>query len=229
MKLKCEKGKLWASGETDGENLFRRLARAGTAYRGQAGPGATGGVSTGKSSAAVDWGDPRKSLGGEATVAIACKSDADVEAGVARAVAGDPDGREVQGGGVDFVWARLRELEAMRGWWNRNRIAADDPAGPPAASDLPAATVEQCLGDVARRLRRLYDALPPCTAFVVFSGSGDPRDMSRLHAQRAQHKREYAANVKWADISAPWTDTEDQMLRRAVRQAREGIGFVTVK
>ncbi len=241
VKKKCEKGKLWASGESDGENLFKRLERAGTAYRSQGGAHATGGVAVGKTSAAVDWGDPGRTLCREATIPIGCKSDAEVERGIMRAVQGDPDGKEVPGGGVDFVWARMRELEAVRGWWNRNRLSADDPIGPPALTDLESALaedgddgsvslLEKSLGGLARRLRRIYEALPPCTAFIVFSGSGDPREMSRLQAQRAQHKKEYhTPGIKWDEISVPWTDTEEELLRAAVRKARDGIGFIAVK
>ncbi|EFW99413.1 RNA exonuclease 4 [Grosmannia clavigera kw1407] len=226
MKRKCEKGKLWAAGnqnadqgsEGAGENLFHRLGRAGTAYRSQAGPAATGGLATGKSSAAVDWGDPRRTLCSEAGILLGgCRSDAEVEAAVLRAVLGDPDGSEVPGGGVDFVYARMRGLEALQGWWNRNKLmaGADENQGPPT---------------LGRRVKRIYDQLPPCTAFVLFSGSGDPRAMSRLQAQRAQHKREYhTPGVKWDAITVPWTDTEEQQLRRAVRRAREGVGFMTVK
>ncbi|TPX08775.1 uncharacterized protein E0L32_009715 [Thyridium curvatum] len=238
VKKKCEKGKLWATGESDGENLFKRLGRAGTSYRSQAGPTATGGLATGKTTAAVDWGNPRGTMCGEAAHVIACRSDADVEAGVVRAVRGDPDGAEIRGGGVDFVWARLRELEAQQGWWNRNRTTADDPNGPPAPLAPSGGEdgggrrpgLEVCVGATAARLRRIYDALPPCTAFVVFSGSGDPREMSGLQARRAQHKREYhTPGVKWSEISVKWDDEEEQALKRAVRKAREGIGFIAVK
>ncbi|OAA60966.1 RNA exonuclease 4 [Niveomyces insectorum RCEF 264] len=272
VKLKCEKGKDWASsnaaypegagGEGAGENLFHRLARAGTAYRCQGGPAATGGLATGKSTAAVDWGDARRTLCGEAGIVLGgCRSDADVEAGVLRAVHGDPDGAVVPGGGADFVWARFRELEALQGWWNRNKLAtlaaASDDQGPPSREMLqalldidearakeeaaaaetetegePATSnlLERCVRSVARRIERIHAQLPPCTALLVFSGSGDPRAMSRLQAQRAQHKREYhTPGVKWDEISVSWTDDEQQLLQRAVRRAREGIAFVTVK
>lgn len=260
VKKKCEKGKLWAAGEPQGdwaggegagENLFLRLGRAGTAYRSQGGPKATGGLVSGKSTAAVEWGDQRRSLCNEAGIVLSnCGCDADVEAGVLRAVLGDDDGKLVPGGGVDFVYARMRSLEALRGWWNRNKLAAgaDESQGPPtlerlrelmaedeereglAPEAVPGNDLERCLGLVSRRIRRIYGQLPPCTALLVFSGSGDPRAMGRLQAQRAQHKREYhTPGVKWDEISVPWTDTEEQLLRQAVRRAREGVGLVTVK
>lgn len=277
VKKKCEKGKAWAAGEASGENLFKRLARAGTAYRAQAGPGATGGVANGKSTAAVDWGDVQRSVCNLADVVLdGCQSDAEVEAGILRAVRGDADGSVVKGGGVDFVWARMRELEALQGWWNRNRTdagAASEAAAPPkqledlqksacsnpfaasSATDVlssavvdvskftPAAedalpdhkttrtsVLEETLDGLAARLKRIYDALPPCTAFIVFSGSGDPREMSRLQGLHAQWKREYnTPGMKWDQLSVKWTDEEEQALKKAAREAREGIAFVGVK
>lgn len=250
VKKKCEKGKHWATGDTQGENLFKRLARHGTAYRATAGPEATGGLPTGKSSAAVDWGDVGRSACNGATFTISCKTDEEVEAGIIRAVQGDPDGLEIPGGGVDFVWARMRELEALQGWWNRNKLAAttDDAAtdtaittaaGPPpqvVISDCPAdggdgvSPLEACLTALGQRLQRIYAALPPCTAFMVLSGTGDPREMSRLQSIHAQFKREYnTPGTKWDELSVQWTDTEDQLLRQAVRVARAGVGFLGVK
>ncbi|KAK4454675.1 RNA exonuclease 1 [Podospora aff. communis PSN243] len=238
VKKKCEKGKTWANGDSQGENLFKRLARAGTAYRATAGPEATGGLPTGKSSAAVDWGDVSRSTCNAATVAISCQSDAEVEAGILRAVRGDPDGLEVPGGGVDFVWARMRELEALQGWWNRNRLESEDTGGPPASTtaeisydDAPAVSpLEACLTTLGERLKRIYDALPPCTVFMVLSGTGDPREMSRLQTIQSKFKKEYnTPGKKWDELSVQWTDVEDQALRKAVKVARNGVGFLGVK
>lgn len=277
VKKKCEKGKAWAAGESTGENLFKRLARAGTSYSAQGGPDAKGGAAIGKSTAAVDWGDAKRSVCSMADVVLdGCSTDADVEAGVVRAVRGDPDGAVVKGGGVDFTWARMRELEALQGWWNRNRIDASEITGPPkeleelaasarsnpfatnsgsdvfssavvdlkkftpaeAEDDQPAQqaskpakpVLEECLGNLADRLKRIYDALPPCTAFIVFSGSGDPREMSRLQNMHNQWKKEYnTPGMKWDQLSVKWTDREEQALKRAAREAREGVAFVGVK
>ncbi|KAK0632891.1 hypothetical protein B0T14DRAFT_533207 [Immersiella caudata] len=238
IKKKCEKGKAWATGESQGENLFKRLARAGTAYRATAGPEATGGLPTGKSSAAVDWGDVTRSSCNAATVAISCQSDAEVEAGIIRAVRGDPDGLEVPGGGVDFVWARMRELEALQGWWNRNKLESEDAGGPPATTtseisydDAPTVSpLEACLTTLGERLKRIHDALPPCTVFMVLSGTGDPREMSRLQSMQSKFKKEYnTPGKKWDELSVQWTDVEDQALRKAVKVARNGIGFLGVK
>jgi RNA exonuclease 1 len=239
VKQKCEKGKSWGSHESQGENMFRRLSRAGTAYRANGGEEATGGARLGKSSAMVDWGDPMKGAGAAANYRIGCKSDEEVVEGVIRAVTGDPVGEEIPYGGVDFVFARFRELEALQGWWNRNRSGNDpDFLGPPDAEALakpndtdPALSpLAACLQKLTGQLERIHEALPPCTAVILFSGGGDPREMSRLQAMQSQFKREYnTPGSKWDELSVKWTDAEDQALKKAVGVARNGIGFIGVK
>jgi RNA exonuclease 1 len=272
VKQKCEKGKEWGTSDMQGENIFKRVARSGVKYKNQGGS-AIPSAENGKSSAAVDWGELRKGPGAAANFPIGCKSDEEVMEGVIRAVKGDPDGKEIPGGGVDFVWARFRELEALKGWWNNNKAAAaeaatkeetpstkdpiargstlgaklfgletkdtmeepaPDPAPaltnslPPPTTLDPSTSLTTATAELTRRIKKIYDALPPCTAFVVYSGSGDPREMSRLQAMQTQFKREYKIK-KWDELSVKWTDTEEQALKRAVRAARDGIAFVGVK
>ncbi|KAM4059560.1 exonuclease domain-containing protein [Hirsutella rhossiliensis] len=239
VKQKCEKGKLWGASDSQGENLFRRLARAGTTYKAQGGTAALGGVESGKTSAAIDWGDPSKGQGAGATFQLGCRSDDEVAANVIRAVQGDPDGKEIRAGGVDFVWARMRELEALQGWWNRNRVDKANTDGGPPGDELPedddeaAAAVsplERALAQLAARLARIHEALPACTGLIVYSGSGDPRDMARLQQMHARWRKEYnTPGSKWDELSVQWTDAENQLLRQAVQKARSGIAFIGVK
>lgn len=241
-KQKCEKGKAWGTSDAQGENLFRRLARAGTAYKAQGGDAALGGLEVGKTSAAVDWGDPSKGAGAGATHQLGCKTDEDVTKNVIRSVQGDADGLEIRGGGVDFVWARMRELEALQGWWNKNRVEnTSSDGGPPqeqtgaavedaSASEAGSSPLEKALFRLTERLTRIYASLPPCTAFIVYSGSGDPREMARLQQMQSQWKKEYnTPGKKWDELSVKWTDVEEQALRAAARKARSGIGFIGVK
>ncbi|PTB69909.1 hypothetical protein BBK36DRAFT_1166126 [Trichoderma citrinoviride] len=232
VKQKCEKGKLWGASDSQGENLFRRLARAGTAYKAQGGDAALGGIEVGKTSAAVDWGDPSKGLGAGATHQLGCKSDEEVTANIIRAVNGDEDGSVIRAGGVDFVWGRMRELEALQGWWNKNMPDMDvDSLLEPGSADLPSSSpLEQALSRLTERLVRIHAALPPCTAFIVYSGSGDPRRMAQLQQMHAQWRREYnTPGKKWDELSVKWTDVEEQALKRAVKKARAGVGFLGVK
>ncbi|KAG6028358.1 hypothetical protein E4U41_000693, partial [Claviceps citrina] len=170
---------------------------------------------------------------------LGCASDQDVADNVVRAIRGDPDGLEIKPPGVDFTWARMRELEALQGWWNKNRVLKDDDDDDAAAdADAPSSSssssssssLEQALADLTSRLVRIHDALPPCTAFILYSGSGDPRPMAALQHMHAQWKREYnTPGKKWDDLSVQWTSVEDQALRRAAQKARAGIAFIGVK
>jgi RNA exonuclease 1 len=261
VKQKCEKGREWGSGDVAGENIFKRVARTGIKYKNQGGS-AIPSPMNGKKSAMVDWGEPRKGPGAAADFQIGCKSDEEVTDGIIRAVNGDTDGKEISGGGVDFVFGRLRELEALKGWWNNNRkeekpgdtkptddtpsdvlkntgledcttVAAKESAS--NASSLPefvtldpSTSLEVATADLTTRLVKIYDALPYCTALIVYSGSGDPREMSRLQALQTQFKKEYKIK-KWDQLSVKWTDVEEQALKAAVRQARNGVGFMAVK
>jgi RNA exonuclease 1 len=251
VKLKCEKGPQWGESDSASENIFKRLSRTGVTYKSQAGTAVLAGRTGGKTSAAVDWGDPKKGAGAAANVVIGCKNDEDVMNGVIRAVRGDPDGLEVRGGGVDFVWGRMRELEALKGWWNNNKnsgsestlkppdlgsmveteskdeIVLDAEAGLPDEATL-SHSVNDATAALASRLFSIYESLPPCTAFIVYSGSGDPREMSRLQAMQQTFKREFKIK-KWDQLSVKWTDVEEQALKKVAREARDGIGFVSVK
>jgi RNA exonuclease 1 len=350
VKQKCEKGKEWGTSDSVGENIFKRVARAGVKYKNQGGSAIPSPIN-GRSSAMVDWGEPKKGAGAAATYSIGCKSDVEVAAGVIRAVNGDHDGKEIPGGGVDFVFGRLRELEALKGWWNNNKaegakvadagtneakseptnadnhvlirggtlegvledikgmevaeskpvsvealtqinekpalqavlneasciaegLASEPPSDvtqgevqvstavssetsavelpsviepqSPASSTMPPSSITNgsslsgydkispetpisaATSDLVNRLLKIYNSLPPCTAFIIYSGSGDPREMSRLQAMQAQFKKEYKIK-KWDQLSVKWTDTEEQALKRAVREARNGIAFITVK
>lgn len=225
VKQKCEKGKAWGQHESQGENLFRRLNRTGTSYRANGGVDATGGARVGKTSAMIDWGDPMKGAGAASDFPIGCSSDEEVVEGVIRAVHGDPVAEEIPAGGVDFVFARFRELEALQGWWNQNR----NPDGQ-QVPDMSGMSLETCVSSLAERIKRIYEALPKCTGFLVFSGSGNPREMSRLQAMQAQFKKEYnTPGSVWDELTIKWTDVEEQALKRAVGVARNGIGFIGVK
>lgn len=239
VKQKCEKGKDWGTSDSQGENIFKRVSRAGVTYKSQGGS-AVPSATSGKSSAMIDWGEPRKGPGAASNFPIGCTNDEEVMNGVIRATKGDSDGKEIPGGGVDFVWGRFRELEALKGWWNNNKTIAEasgkDEGVEANGSSLPepaklidlSKSFDKAAEELTDRVVKIYEELPPCTAFVVYSGSGDPRDMSRLQAMNTTFKREYKIK-KWDQLSVKWTDTEEQALKQAAKVARNGIGFVTVK
>ncbi|KAL9021910.1 MAG: hypothetical protein Q9185_000924 [Variospora sp. 1 TL-2023] len=223
VKMKCEKGPEWGNSAANGETIFKRLSRTPRAGSSLAADG-----SQGKTGAIVDHGAPEKNFGQMAPFSIGCGSDAEVVQGVKRAVLGDPDGAKIPGGGVDFTWARMRELEACRRWSNNHRydlIQMEEPStsdSEPSASEL-AAKVTSTVSNI----RNIHASLPPCTLFVVYTGTGDPRELARLQQMQRTYKQEYKVK-KWDELSVKWTDTEAQAMRKACKKARQGLGFVTI-
>ncbi|KAK5127038.1 hypothetical protein LTR85_008397 [Meristemomyces frigidus] len=225
VKQKCEKGKTWGTSEASGESVFKRLSRSIRPKRDKVNPI---GDDEPRIGAVVDWGDPTRGYGKDAKVAIGCESDVEVVAGIKRALEGDADGAVVPKGGCDFVWGRLRELEAHRGWWNRSKLVDSDAL----RSSTQASSAEASLADVVRetasRISEIYEALPQCSALIVYSGTGDPRDLSEMQTMQQRFKQEYKTK-KWDELTVRWTDVEEQKLRKACEKARKGVGFVTVK
>ena len=216
VRLKCENGPLFG-GSSETETIFKRLSRQPRT--------ASVGAQIGKTGAIVDHRCPGKGFSSMASFGISCGSDTDVVNGVARAVSGDPDGAEIPGGGVDFTWARLKELEILRGWANDNRQNTESALNPPADPD--AEVLIGAVGMTVQHIVAIKESLPPCTLFIVYSGTGDPRELSRMQELQRQFKREYAVK-KWDQLTVKWTDTEEQALRSACSKARESLAFLTI-
>ena len=218
--MKCEKGARWGTNDAAGESIFKRLSRSS-----KLGSSTT---SHGKIGAIVDYGNPERNFGTMASVNIGCSSDQEVVDGVRRAVLGDADGATVPGGGLDFTWARLRELETLRGWSNDHRNTRN-PSNPTetAFTDPTTTTLSTAVSRTVQHILSIHAFLPPCTLLIVYSGTGDPREICRLQGLQRQFKSEYATK-KWDELSVRWTDLEEQSLRRACQRARAGLGFLVV-
>lgn len=235
VKMKCEKGERWGTSDASNESIFRRLARC-------AKPGKAVTPGDGRTGAVVDWGNPERGYGSQATVAIGCRDDDAVVKGVSSTVNGDETIPAIPGGGVDFTWARLRNLEYLRGWCNRfpdannanASTAVSHPAGVSAngmaADSQPDPTIlSEAVSRTVSDICRIYESLPPCTLFVVYSGTGDPREVSRLQAMHKTYREEFNSRKPWDELSVKWTDVEEQALKQACHRAREGLGFMCVK
>ena len=225
VKQKCEKGKAWGTSEASGESIFKRLARSHRPKRDKVNPN---GPDEGREGAVVDWGEPSRGYGAQARVAIGCESDNEIVAGIKRALRGDDDSALVPKGGVDFIFARLRELEAHRGWWNRSKTADNATLLSTTTTSTSTATLASVVSQTIAHIKEIYEALPLCTAFLVYSGSGDPRELGEMQTLQQKFKEEYRVK-KWDELSVRWTDEEEQKLRRACERARRGVGFVGVK
>lgn len=224
VKLKAEKGPKWGTSEASGESIFRRLSRA---------KGKDGALRT---SAMVDYGTPERGYGKEADIKIGCSNDDEVVAGVIRAVNGDPDGKDIRAGGVDFVWGRLRALEFGRGWSKDTKATGDETPVDVSATDQETPTDNSnsstkdylpALMQTLIHISALYASLPPCTLLVIYSGTGDPRPLVALQQQQATYRKEFKVK-RWDDLSVKWTDDEEQALKAAAEKARSGLGLVCV-
>ncbi|KAF2253026.1 hypothetical protein BU26DRAFT_515406 [Trematosphaeria pertusa] len=231
VKQKCERGPKWGSSETNAESIFKRLGRSTR-------PKST---NASRAGAVVDWGDPKRGHGTQAQVSMGCKSDSDVVESIEHALNGLAEGKDGATEKVDFIWGRLRELELVRGWWDEVRAFEDVEAlrrtalqrlglGSEEDEDVEVSGAE--LGDAVSRtishIVQIYDSLPRCTAFIVYSGTGDPREVRRLQAMQQQYQREYRTK-NWDNLSVKWTDTEVRALSDACQSARDGVGFMVVK
>lgn len=94
--------------------------------------------------------------------------------------------------------------------------------------EVTGAALGQVVSQTVDRIVQIYDSLPRCTALIVYSGTGDPRDVRRLQTMQQTYRREFATK-NWDNLSVQWTDTEVQALSSACRRARKGIGFMVVK
>ncbi|KAI5291880.1 hypothetical protein KEM54_002221 [Ascosphaera aggregata] len=205
----------------------------------------TGDEGHGKTGAVVDWGMPERGYGAFATVKIGCHNDEEVVAGVKKAVNGDSADRgdTIPEGGCDFTFARLRGLDIARGFSNRMPDTQNDSVSTPVAriaanrrsgeniepSMLPPPSLESAVTSTVNHIQHIYDSLPPATVFIVYSGTGDPREAVELQETFRQHTKEFRSGTPWDQLSVKWTDVEQQKLQAAVRRARMGIGFLCVK
>ena len=280
VRKKCEMGEQWGTSEAANESIFRRLARSKRSPPGKLAN------SDGLTGAVVDWGSPERGFGSQATAAIGCVDDDAVVKGVSAVVNGDETfSSSIPHGGVDFTWARLRELEVLRGWCNRvpdpsqgnaprrfgeapsstpthtpikpasvaeamvaaaaiNReyvSSRNDPSSSPSSDSTSTSssdsistssatkTLATAVSNTVSNIKHIYESLPPCTIFMVYSGTGDPREMTRLQSMHRKFREEFNSRIPWNLLSIKWTDTEEQALRRASEKAREGCGFICVK
>ncbi|KXG51930.1 Exonuclease, RNase T/DNA polymerase III [Penicillium griseofulvum] len=240
VKLKCEKGERWGTSEASNESIFRRLSRSiRPNHVPRAGEERTGAV--------VDWGSPERGIGAHATVSIGCRDDDAVVSGISAVINGDETNPSIPAGGVDFAWARIRDLEYLRGWCSRlpdpNNANESTTLVPPPEETTPTTTTgdgdstdlpqPDVLADTISRtvsnISRIYDSLPPCTLFMVYSGTGDPREVGRLQSIHKKYREEFKSGKPWAELTHKWTDVEEQALKKACERAREGCGFMCIK
>jgi RNA exonuclease 1 len=159
----------------------------------------------GLDSAVVEYGDRGTAFyGDKVRTCVSVDSDSGVVDGVLESL-------ETSHG---FVWGRMKEVEAAAKWKDN-----DSPV-------TPLEEMAPVLGKFDANIQRLWDGLPACTALMVITGSGDPRDMSRLFAKRKLYEEEKKLG---GDVQVQWMDADQQAYTLAVDKARTGLAFVAIK
>lgn len=280
VRLKCEKGPKWGTLDANGESIFRRISRArkldgrerqsaiveyGTPERGL-GREATFKIACEHDDQIIQG--ILRAAHGDAAPAEAAATPA-TEPNEPSSTTGQdetPDQTEatqpfappqppiIPSGGVDFIWARLHELEAVRGW---NTAPAPLPENPTAADlELPSrdggggsgsqshagspsakgdrevntdidTTLNTTINQTLLRINQLYTSLPPRTLVVIYSGTGDMRPYLKLQQLHTQYRKEFKVK-NWDRLSVKWTDVEQQALRSACERARNGFAALAV-
>ena len=228
VKMKCEKGPAWGTSESNNETIFKRLKRSPLASLTSPSQ-----AFQGKEGAIIDHGSPEKNFGTMASYCIGCESDAEVVEATKRAVLGDSDGSYIPGGGVAFTWARLRGLEHFRGWRNDEQPPNDNNTTTTAQQTPPitssnTTTLAQALSETVTHILAIQSFLPPCTLLMIYSGTGDPREMARLQALQRTYRREMREGKKYDECSVKWDDRYEEALKKAARKARNGCGLVGI-
>jgi len=118
--------------------------------------------------------------------------------------------------GHGFVWSRLKDVENAAKWKDS------------CSSETTEEDMEPALMRFDANIHRLWEGLPPCTALMVVSGSGDPREMSRLFAKKKNYEAELKVK-RYDDIQVKWMDEDQQAYTMAVDTARTGLGFINIK
>lgn len=112
---------------------------------------------------------------------------------------------------------------------------------PSTTETAPEQTTEDDDGDQQKRakkaydelnehIRTLYQALPPRTALIIFSGHGDPRRMGELLSKKNKFDRLWKT-VQPEQIAAEdkFMTAEDRELQEQVEKAKAGMAFFACK
>ncbi|KAI0249684.1 hypothetical protein BJV78DRAFT_1394638 [Lactifluus subvellereus] len=237
-KAKIKNGPGYGEYRMDYEAIFARIARSHSRRHGPNGEGArTGGT------AIVDHGNPGAwhgtSASAPATIVL-CTNDMEVLDGVLDVL----DRHE-------FVFARLMGLVDALGWVtpkasvdglgtgspeNSSNAAekANDTDNPQPQLALDDKDLFSTVAKLNGHLTTPHATLPARTAFILFSGHGDPRKISALATRRAeyqacQNQSGSAGGMGGSESAVGWNSADSRALEEAVIRTRMGLSFVDVK
>lgn len=91
--------------------------------------------------------------------------------------------------------------------------------------------VNEVMSTLNTQLEKLYAALPPRTAVVIFTGHSDPRKMSELNARKVAFEAALRQGKSLDDVGKDnwWTTVDGRELEEEVEKAKRGLLFLGVK
>lgn len=198
----------------ENESIWERLQRS---VRGSASGVPGSGEGAQLRTAIVDRGNPSVWHGNGAGKVIACASDEEVVKGVLQCVEES-----------DFIWARLSGLAEAQGWLQQKPHQGFAPS-----STLSVDPDDAC-STLNSHLTLIHASLPPQTAFLIFTGHGDPRKMSGLQARRAAFEntvRSFGAAKEAVAVpeGVRWTSADAHELESEVERAKRGMLLLCLK
>lgn len=131
---------------------------------------------------------------------------------------------------IDFVGSQPTNAVLGKSSLNLPGILSTDTTPLPSDSPVSSIDLEEIYSSLNSRLVKLHASLPPLTALIIFSGHGDPQEMSKLSAKKANYDRLFKT-VKQSEIEAvdKWMAEDDRRLGDEVEKCRAGLSFYCVK
>ena len=124
---------------------------------------------------------------------------------------------------------RCSEPDSLLGITNRTN-GETSPDGSSTSSDEDDADFADVLTSLDSRLHRLYEAFPPRTAFIVFTGHSDPRRMAELNARKSAFETAIRSGRNSEDLGdVRWTGADARALEEEVERAKRGLLFLAIK
>ncbi|KAH9922386.1 uncharacterized protein B0H18DRAFT_1018161 [Fomitopsis serialis] len=203
LKKKLNNGPGFGEFKIDMESIVERMSRS-----------RSGAITT----AIVDHGNPTAWHGNKATTTITCQSDEEVLEGLLGSIPSHY-----------FVFGRFTSLARARGWVTPKTGVDSIPDSDPTPATP--ADMNEVLSTLNSHLVRLYAALPPRTAVIIFTGHSDPRRMSELNARKSTFETALRQGKSLDDIGKEswWTTVDGRELEEEVEKAKRGLLFLGVK
>ncbi|EMD32735.1 hypothetical protein CERSUDRAFT_57931 [Gelatoporia subvermispora B] len=163
--------------------------------------------------AVVDHGNPSAWHGSKATTTVACKTDSEIMDGVLASLPSH-----------NFIFGRFTGLADALGCTD---LVPETPAPTPASQQDLGLT----LSTLDAQLKRVYTALPPRTALIIFTGHSDPRRMSELNARKQAFEGalRMGRNPEELPKEQWWTNAQSRELEEEAERAKRGLLFLGIK